>query len=148
MKSNYICRCTGHKRAGRLSVPGRGGEALWWVCMRCFELCKSRAANNSNNNSECNRGSSSRGSDAERDRRQPPPHSRPPPTVQQAVNSDISVNKHFGPNPFRGPKVWHVTRGVGNAFMGQWMGGWVPRHRQSTPGQSRAVQGSAGDVII
>lgn len=45
------------------------------------------------------------GSAAERDRRQPPPQSRPPPTVQQAVNSDISVNKHFGPNPFRGPKV-------------------------------------------
>lgn len=28
-----------------------------------------------------------------------------PPTVQQAVNSDISVNKHFGPHPFGGPKV-------------------------------------------
>ncbi|KAM8711612.1 hypothetical protein ACLKA7_012167 [Drosophila subpalustris] len=27
-----------------------------------------------------------------------------PPTVQQAVNSDISVNKHLGRHPFRGPK--------------------------------------------
>lgn len=45
------------------------------------------------------------GSDAPRDRRRRRPRSRPPPTVQQAVNSDISVNKHFGPHPFGGPKV-------------------------------------------
>lgn len=53
-----------------------------------------------------------------------------PPTVQQAVNSDISVNKHLGRYPFRGRKcdmsleAW-AHNGKGNG-KGMGMGSSLP----------------------